>query len=232
MASETRWVPLESNPEVMTKYLHKMGMSKGWQFVDVYGMDPDLLAMVPQPVSAVMLLFPISEGIKATEDEQQKRIEADGQTVNPDVYFMRQFVGNACGTIGVLHAVLNNQKDIPFESASTLEAFLQATKDMNAEDRGHHLETDKGISDAHKESAQEGQTEAPSADDKIQPHFIALVHNNGHLYELDGRKPFPINHGATSPDTLLQDAAKVCQEFMKLDPKELRFTVMALSKVD
>lgn len=27
---------------------------------------------------------------------------------------------------------------------------------------------------------------------------------DGHLYELDGRKKFPINHGASSPDTLLK----------------------------
>lgn len=30
---------------------------------------------------------------------------------------------------------------------------------MNPEDRGHALESDEGISKAHEESAQEGQTE-------------------------------------------------------------------------
>ena len=70
---------------------------------------------------------------------------------------------------------------------------------------------------------------------------------------LDGRKSFPINHGPTTPETFLQvrkvlsegdkvthldavtfhnmiqDAAKVCQNFMSRDPTELHFTIVALS---
>lgn len=40
-----------------------------------------------------------------------------------------------------------------------LKEFLEKTESMNAEDRGHALEGDDGISKAHEESAQEGQTE-------------------------------------------------------------------------
>ena len=47
------------------------------------------------------------------------------------------------------------------------------------------LEVDVGISSAHEESAQGGQTEAPSRDKKVDLHFIALVENkDGGLYEL------------------------------------------------
>ena len=35
-------------------------------------------------------------------------------------------------------------------------------------------------------------------------HFVALVHKAGRLLELDGNKPFPIDHGASLPETLLQ----------------------------
>lgn len=52
---------------------------------------------------------------------------------------------------------------------------------------------------------------------------------DGTLYELDGRKSFPVKHGATTPETFVQDAAGVCKEFMARDPEELRFTVMALA---
>lgn len=53
---------------------------------------------------------------------------------------------------------------------------------------------------------------------------------DGHIYELDGRKPFPINHGVTSPATLLQDACTVIQtQFMARDPTEVRFTIVALA---
>lgn len=74
---------------------------------------------------------------------------------------------------------------------------------------------------------QEGQTN-PNSDEKVFHHFIALVKKDNVLYELDGRKMFPIAHGATSDETFVLDAAKVCKEFMARDPTELRFTVLAL----
>ncbi|CAJ0926271.1 unnamed protein product [Ranitomeya imitator] len=78
--------------------------------------------------------------------------------------------------------------------------------------------------------AEGDEYEAPNIDDKVDLHFVAFVHLQGHLYELDGRKPFPVNHGKTSEDTLLEDAIEVCGKFMQRDPDELRFTVVAFSK--
>ena len=40
-------------------------MKPDYQFVDVFGMDPDLLAMIPQPCRAMLLLFPINEKVRA-----------------------------------------------------------------------------------------------------------------------------------------------------------------------
>lgn len=60
-------------------------------------------------------------------------------------------------------------------------------------------------------------------------HFVAFVRKGGDLYELDGRKDFPINHGPTSEETFLQDAVKVVRQFMDRDKGELRFTVVALA---
>lgn len=36
-------------------------------------------------------------------------IEANGQQVSPSLYYMKQTIGNACGTIALLHAVANNR---------------------------------------------------------------------------------------------------------------------------
>lgn len=38
-------------------------------------------------------------------DEQQSQA---GAVVNPEVFYMKQTISNACGTIGVLHAIGNN----------------------------------------------------------------------------------------------------------------------------
>ena len=35
-------------------------------------------------------------------------------------------------------------------------------------------------------------------------HFIALVSKGGHLYEMDGRKAGPVNHGPTTDASFLE----------------------------
>ena len=46
----------------------------------------------------------------------------------------------------------------------------------------------------------------------------------------DGRKAFPINHGPSSPATLLEDACRVVRAFMDRDPEEVKFTIVALTR--
>lgn len=224
-----RWLPLESNPEVMSKFLTCLGMKPTWQFGDVYGLDPELLMMVPRPVCAVLLLFPITEKYDAFKKEEEERLKTEKQD-NSDVYFIKQTIGNACGTIGIIHVVANNLKHLEFESDSPLKTFLEKTSKMTPEERATFLENDESIRVMHESSAQEGQTEAPSADERVNLHFISFVNVGGQLYELDGRKPFPIVHGKTSEETFLEDAVEVCKIFMARDPDELCFTIIALSK--
>lgn len=45
------------------QYVINMGMKGSYQFHDVFGLDPELLAMIPQPVLAVLLLFPITDNV-------------------------------------------------------------------------------------------------------------------------------------------------------------------------
>ncbi|XP_073651408.1 ubiquitin carboxyl-terminal hydrolase isozyme L3 isoform X3 [Tursiops truncatus] len=209
-------------------------------------MDPELLSMVPRPVCAVLLLFPITEKYEIFRTEEEEKIKSQGQDVTSSVYFMKQTISNACGTIGLIHAIANNKDKMHFESGSTLKKFLEESASMSPEERARYLENYDAIRVTHETSAHEGQTEmlshftdwktkklltqlAPNIDEKVDLHFIALVHVDGHLYELDGRKPFPINHGETSDETLLEDAIEVCKKFMERDPDELRFNAIALS---
>ncbi|XP_034042813.1 ubiquitin carboxyl-terminal hydrolase isozyme L3 isoform X2 [Thalassophryne amazonica] len=179
-----RWLPLEANPEVMSKFLHCLGMIPTWQFGDVYGLDPELLSMVPRPVCAVLLLFPVTEKYEIFKQEEEEKIKIQGQEVCPDVYFIKQTIGNACGTIGLIHAVANNQEQLEFEPESPLKKFIQQTCKMSPEEKAAFLEKDESIRVTHESSAQEGQTEAPSLDDKVNLHFIAFVNVGGQLYEL------------------------------------------------
>ncbi|XP_039511912.1 ubiquitin carboxyl-terminal hydrolase isozyme L3 isoform X3 [Pimephales promelas] len=214
----------------MNQFLRQLGLVPTWQFGDVYGLEPEVLSLVPRPVCAVLLLFPITEKYETFRQEEEAKIKAQGQEVSSDVYFMKQTIGNACGTIGLIHAVANNQRHLEFEPNSPLKAFLLQSAKMSPEEKAAFLEKDESIRVTHESSAQEGQTEAPGLDEKVDLHFIAFVNVEGNLYELDGRKPFPIVHGKTTDDTFLEDSAEVCKKFMARDPQELRFTVVALSK--
>lgn len=221
-----RWVPLESNPEVLNKYVHNLGVPKDWQFVDVYGLDPELLEMVPRPVVAVMLLYPITD----QSEKAENKIGEEKSTVD-SVYYMKQTVGNACGTVAVIHALANNREDIKFDDNKHFNKFLEETIGKEPGQIADILEKDEAMGAAHEDSAQEGQTEAPSRDQKINTHFIAFVCRNLELYELDGRKSGPVFHGSTTPDSLLEDTITVVKKFMERDPAQLNFTLMALAKV-
>ncbi|CAD6213187.1 GSCOCG00003955001-RA-CDS [Cotesia congregata] len=90
------------------------------------------------------------------------------------------------------------------------------------------MNTASEIIDAHEQLAQEGQTAAPQENAPVYHHFVAFVAKDGSLWELDGRKSIPINHGPATEDTMLENAAKICGQYMERDPEDLRFTMIAL----
>ena len=93
------------------------------------------------------------------------------------------------------------------------------------------MSIDSSIRTLHDQATMDesNQTLRGNLDDKLITHFIALVHVNGGLYELDGRKEGPVRHGDTTQENLLKDSVAVVEKFMKRDPSEMRFTILALA---
>ncbi|KAJ8960754.1 hypothetical protein NQ318_020047 [Aromia moschata] len=229
-------LPLESNPAVMNKLIHLLGVPENWNIVDVYGLDNDALAWVPRPALALILLFPCSEKFYEHAKEESEALKEKGQVISPELFYMKQYVSNACGTIAVIHSIANNVDSLELKDG-IFKNLLEEAKGKTPEERGEMLAQANSDSSseifklitAHQELAAEGQTEV-NPNEQVNHHFVAFVEKEGNLYELDGRKDFPVNHGPTTQDTFLEDAARVCRSFMDRDSEDISFTIMALTK--
>lgn len=60
---------------------------------------------------------------EAFKQEQEVKLKNQRQDVSPDVYFIKQTIGNACGTIGLIHAVGNNQTHLDFGELLHLDVW-------------------------------------------------------------------------------------------------------------
>ncbi|KDR71856.1 hypothetical protein GALMADRAFT_253635 [Galerina marginata CBS 339.88] len=253
-SSETggRWIPLESNPDVFNLWSKKAGvLANSAHFEDVYGLDEELLAMVPQPVRAVVLLFPIdSEGDKKRNVEDE-RIAREGQPkIDDTIFWVKQTIPNACGTIGLIHALANS--GVTFAPTSVLQKFIFQCEGKTPLERAHLLETTPLFANIHAESASSevNQTaakvdtdlhftcfvEAPDSDfrkaakgEDVSEEAINDKKSTGmRLIELDGRRAGPVDHGDCKD--LLKDVATLVKARYITSSSSVYFSLMALSE--
>eukprot|EP00747_Dinoflagellata_sp_TGD_P181349 gnl/TRDRNA2_/TRDRNA2_35158_c0_seq1.p1 gnl/TRDRNA2_/TRDRNA2_35158_c0~~gnl/TRDRNA2_/TRDRNA2_35158_c0_seq1.p1 ORF type:complete len:266 (+),score=53.98 gnl/TRDRNA2_/TRDRNA2_35158_c0_seq1:80-799(+) len=229
---KVHWVPLESNPDMLNEFARKVGLPPPWEFCDVYGVDPDLLCMVPRPCLAVTLLFQCSDNLGKAKAEQRARLEASGQKLSPELVYLKQYVGNACGTIACTHSILNSAEVVGLKTDTPLGKFLASIKGKTSEEAGALLADAADLHMASEASAAGGQTAAPEASAATDHHFVCFIEKDGDVYELDGNKAFPVNHGSSGGDLLAAATRAIKTEFMDKDPENIQFNMMALVKQD
>lgn len=239
-------VPMESSPEVFNHVAHLLGLDNAHAFVDVYSLDdPDLLAMVPRPVSAIVLLFPLTEGLRepiASGDAGKSRDNGSDNGSEAGngsgVSWFRQSIKNACGLYAVLHALSNNKEIL--EPTSVLGNFLESHSAMRFDDE----QTNKFVLDAadkYRETFTMGSTSYPQDVDpsqiEVNLHFVTYVVQNGHVYELDGRRAGPLDLGTaddSASDILAQPLLKSrIQELMSAaqnSQDSLNFSILGLTE--
>ena len=78
--NKKRWFPLESNPTLMNNYISKLGFDTSfYQFVDVFSTDDWALDMIPQPCTAVIMLYPITKVQEDWRREEQLLLEKENK---------------------------------------------------------------------------------------------------------------------------------------------------------
>jgi len=185
------------------------------------------------------MLYPLTEvqeeyRKKEAQDMSASSSSSSGGDGMDDVWFTKQRIGNACGTIGILHSLGNLSKtmtEITIQPDSWLQEFYAKTGKSSPIEKAEILESNDEIEKHHDESTSNtslNQTSRGDINDKVLTHFISIVNVNNTIYELDGRKDGPIPHGSTTEERFLFDGMKVVKKFMDRDPNEMRFTMLAL----
>ncbi|KAJ5101546.1 Ubiquitin carboxyl-terminal hydrolase isozyme L3 [Penicillium alfredii] len=215
--------------------------NKAFVPLDVYSIDePDLLAFVPRPSHALLLVFPVSatyECSRTTEDSTLP--EYSGSGPQEPVMWFKQTIRNACGLIGLLHAVSNGEPRRHVLPGSDLETLLKDAEALPPVSRADLLYESKALESAHADAAKRGDTAAPEAEDSVDLHFVAFVRGlDGTLWELDGRRKGPLARGklAESDDALSEAALELgVRRFLRTESQggnpDLRFSLVSLGPV-
>lgn len=229
-----RFQPLESNPESINQYLVKLGVDSSTGVSDILGFTDDLLAFVLRPVRAVIFLYPydhpnIESDFSLLQESDEERAQKDRE-LGKDLYVIEQTIGNACGTIALIHALANNRSVIKFEPDSLVKKFIDSTLDKTPEERGQLLEEQEAMAAAHKEAAEAGETEMNM---NTNLHFVALAEHNGFLWKFDGHnKPEKrcIRVNTATKGDVLESSAEYLRKFMEKNPDLLQFAALSINQ--
>ena len=217
--SGPNWPPLESNPEILNSFARRGGLPEEKAFGDVFGLDDELLMMVAQPCHALIFLFPSKAKVPFDESKAGKKA----------TFFLRQLpqLDEACGTIAMIHAIANNTSDLGLAEGAFLK-YIEAAKNEDPEKRGSLLANNAEIASLHTSLAQQGQSALMEEGKSADHHFVCFTTVDGNLYEFDGLKPAPTDHGELGDKSFLQKAAGAIKSTYLTDPSVLDFAMISL----
>lgn len=222
----------------MSHLIHQLGLPSTLAFTDVYSIDePELLAFVPRPSHALLLVFPVSTTYENSRIAEDKSLPAyTGSGPAEPVMWFKQTIRNACGLIGLLHAVANGEPRRQVLPGSDLDHLLREAETLDPTARADLLYESKALESAHADAAKLGDTQAPEAEDNVDLHFVAFVKGaDGRLWELDGRRKGPLDRGLLGPeeDALSEKALDLgVRRFLSVEAQggnpDLRFSLVSL----
>ena len=188
----------ENNPDVMNQLATKLGLSSDLQFYDVYSLDvPELLAHILRPALALLVIIPLTPAW----DRNRKAEDADkepytGCGPNEPVIWFKQTIGHACGSIGLLHSVINGPAVDFIKRDSDLAAIRSLAIPLEMTKRAEMLYNSEPFELAHKSVEQAGDSAADPTGEREGGHFVSFVKSGGKLWELEGSRMGPLERGS------------------------------------
>lgn len=183
----------------------KLGLSDALEFYDVYSLDePELLAHIPRPAHALLVIIPMTKAWYDEREAEDGRTEAyAGSGADEPVIWFKQTIGNACGSIGLLHSAINGPASRFILPGSTLEKIRRDAIPLGMAERAQMLYDCQPFEAAHASVADMGDTVAPVGQEghHAGQHFVSFVKaDDGHLWELEGSRKGPIDRGVLNED--------------------------------
>ncbi|KZV60488.1 cysteine proteinase [Peniophora sp. CONT] len=226
-------VPIDSDPAIFAYLSKRLGVSPAVTYHDVYSLtDPDLLAFVPRPVHALIINCP-GASYRAARGEENVPTPAYNDTGDTPVLWIKQNIHEACGTMAILHSVLNGPARKHITPGSLLARLREDMVPLEREPRAKVLEDSVELEVAHAAAAAMGQSEAPELGNMdTDGHFLAfVVGDDRHLWELCGYAPAPVDRGALGEgeDALSERAVKLgVGAFLEKAQESLKFSIIAV----
>jgi len=221
MSEAGNWCLIESDPGVFTELIHKFGVG-GVQVEELWSLDKEQFQDL-KPVYGLVFLF------KWTADEQPVGSLVQDSRLD-SIFFAKQVINNACATQAIL-SVLMNISDSAVSLGSTLQDLKEFCASFDAGMKGLTLSNSEQIRSVHNSFARQTLFEFDSKkaekDDDVF-HFVSYLPIGGRVYELDGLKAGPVDHGPCGDDWT--DAVRPIIEarMQKYKEGEIHFNLMAM----
>jgi len=214
---------IESDPGVFTELIQKFGV-EGAQVEEIYSLDEEQFREL-KPVYGLIFLF------KWVHDENpQGNLVQDSRV--QEMFFAKQVITNACATQAILSLLMN--VDCPdVKLGKTLGDFKEFSADFDPTMKGLALSNSEEIRSVHNSFSRQNVFEfdgkAAKEDDDVF-HFVAYVPIKGRLYELDGLRDGPLDHGPIPENTDWVSAVRPIIEARidKYQAGEIHFNLMAV----
>lgn len=191
----------------------------------IYSLDHDQFQQL-KPVHGLIFLFKWV----ADDSPPAGSIVMDSRADN--MFFAKQVINNACATQAILSVLLNvTHPDV--DLGTTLGSFKEFVSSFDSTMKGLALSNSEEIRSVHnsfsRQSIFELDSKVATKDDDVF-HFVSYVPIDGRLYELDGLREGPIDHGPISNESEWLDyAAPIIEQRMaKYQAGEIHFNLMGI----
>ena len=232
------WRELESDPGLFSLLIEEFGV-QGVKVEEVY----DVSKKLETKVYGFVFLFRYELGDRRARKKARDLVSEDvcyvmEPSIVNSMFFAHQIIVNSCATHALL-SVLLNCPDI--QLGPTLTELKSFSTGLDPESKGYAIANMTKLALSHNKHARPStiaslpltsrKGSVVSSAHALLPetyHFVSYVPVNGRLFELDGLKEYPIDHGPWGEHEEWTDLFQRIISFRLSESENFLFNLMAL----